>query len=131
MLVKDGDKISMSRWRFDPKTGDFALAVGSVTYPNGKIAVPRGHWDYGIRQNKKLFSVPPSTVDVNGLHKGANGEVALISANGILIAADGRGGLRVGKKLLKLDAAPVWDGLIVARGRLYASLKNGTVVCLD
>ena len=29
-----------------------------------------------------------------------------------------------------LGASPAWDGLIAARGRLYLSLKNGTVLCL-
>jgi hypothetical protein len=30
----------------------------------------------------------------------------------------------------KLDAPPVFDGLIAAKGRLYLSLENGTVLCL-
>ena len=31
---------------------------------------------------------------------------------------------------LKLESVPVFDGLIAAQGKLYMSLKNGTVVCL-
>ena len=30
----------------------------------------------------------------------------------------------------KLDAPPVFDGLIAANGQLYLSLKNGTVLCM-
>jgi outer membrane protein assembly factor BamB len=39
---------------------------------------------------------------------------------------------RDGKKLsgAKLEVPPVFDGLIAAGGRLFASLENGTVVCL-
>jgi hypothetical protein len=29
-----------------------------------------------------------------------------------------------------LDAAPVWDSIAVANGRLYIALQNGTVQCL-
>ena len=37
-----------------------------------------------------------------------------------------------GKKLAEypLDAAPIWDGLAVASGRLYLSLNDGRVMCL-
>ena len=30
-----------------------------------------------------------------------------------------------------LDAPPVFDGLIASAGRLYLSLEDGSVVCLD
>ena len=52
---------------------------------------------------------------------------------------EGRKGARLwavgkadGKKLaeLRLDAAPVFDGLIAARGRLYLAALNGQVLCL-
>ncbi|MBE3099143.1 MAG: PQQ-binding-like beta-propeller repeat protein [Planctomycetes bacterium] len=38
-----------------------------------------------------------------------------------------------GEKLAeyKLDALPVWDGMSAAGGKLFVSLKNGTVVCWD
>jgi hypothetical protein len=32
---------------------------------------------------------------------------------------------------LDLDAPPVWDGMAATRGRLYLSLENGRVVCLE
>ena len=54
-------------------------------------------------------------------------------------AFEGRGGAvlvvvsaRDGKKgsEIALSAPPVFDGMIAAYGRIYASLTNGTVVCL-
>ena len=30
----------------------------------------------------------------------------------------------------KIPAIPVWDGMIAANGRLYLSLKDGTVLCM-
>ena len=50
-------------------------------------------------------------------------------------AARAPGGGRIGggwKKLseTKLDSPPVFDGLIAARGRLFVSLEDGSVVCL-
>ena len=37
-----------------------------------------------------------------------------------------------GEKLAecKIPAIPVWDGMIATNGRLYLSLKDGTVLCL-
>jgi len=37
-----------------------------------------------------------------------------------------------GKKLsqYKIPEIPVWDGMIAANGRLYLSLKNGTILCM-
>jgi outer membrane protein assembly factor BamB len=32
---------------------------------------------------------------------------------------------------VKLDAPPVWDGLAVANGRVYVSLRDGSVCCLE
>jgi hypothetical protein len=31
----------------------------------------------------------------------------------------------------ELPAPPVWDGMAAANGRLYLTLSNGTVVCLE
>ena len=29
----------------------------------------------------------------------------------------------------RLDAAPAWDGMAIANGKLFISLKNGELVC--
>ncbi len=60
MLVRDGDKIAMSRWRFAPDTGDMELAFTNTTYlAHDTLQVPRGVWGYGIRQTKLVFEKPP------------------------------------------------------------------------
>jgi outer membrane protein assembly factor BamB len=66
---------------------------------------------------------PPDVVDPQdpmAAFKGRDGAVLRVHS-----AADG--------KMLaeyKLDAPPVFDGLIAAKGRLYLSLENGTVLCM-
>src|SRR6185503_16478350 len=41
LLVRDGDKVAMSRWRFSPADGDFSLALNSTTYAGpGGLEVP-------------------------------------------------------------------------------------------
>ena len=63
----------------------------------------------------------------------------VVEAADPLAAYEGRAGslLRAvsaadGKTLAesRLDAPPVWDGLIAAEGRLYVSLADGSIVCL-
>jgi len=64
MLVRDGDLIAMSRWRFAPADGAFKLAMNSVTYATpGGLEVPRGLWGYGIRQTKMVQPKPPAAFD--------------------------------------------------------------------
>jgi outer membrane protein assembly factor BamB len=47
---------------------------------------------------------------------------------GVLMAVNITDGKQVAE--LKLDSIPVFDGLIAANGRLYVSLKDGSVACL-
>ena len=92
---------------------------------------------------KKLFVAgPPDVADESkmlGFLPGANDEI-----NRQLKAQDdawqGKMGALLwvvsaddGKKLAeyKLDSLPVFDGMSVAGGKLFVSLKNGTVVCWD
>ena len=67
---------------------------------------------------------PPDTVDA------ADPLAAWENRKGGLLAVFSKAD---GKKLAqhKLDAAPVYDGLAAARGRLFLALKDGTVVCLS
>ncbi len=55
-------------------------------------------------------------------------EVYRGSRGAILLAASAEDGASLGE--YKLDALPVYDGLIAARGRLLLSLKDGTLLCL-
>ncbi len=54
ILVRDGDALSMSRWRFKSQDGDYQLRLGNTLYKSGALEVPRGLWSYGIRQTKKV-----------------------------------------------------------------------------
>jgi hypothetical protein len=58
--------------------------------------------------------------DLHGAYEGRLG--------GILWAAATDTGEKIAET--RLDAAPVWDGIAVAGGRLYVSLEDGAVVCL-
>ena len=46
---------------------------------------------------------------------------------GVLWAASAETGKKVAE--VKLDAAPVWDSLVVAAGRLYIATGDGTILC--
>ncbi len=46
----------------------------------------------------------------------------------MLMVASAEDGKTLGQ--YKLDALPVYDGLVAAQGRLFVSLKNGTLLCL-
>jgi outer membrane protein assembly factor BamB len=132
MLVRDGDAVSMSRWRFDPKTGDTTLALDSVTYSApGGVAVPRGFWGYGIRQTKMVQPRPPAVFDGRKIQAGVTGDAAMILSGGTLVTVTGKGDLRVGEKLVILGVEPVVDGLISAYGALYLSTQKGTIVCVE
>jgi outer membrane protein assembly factor BamB len=131
LLVKDGDQVAMSRWRFDPGTGDWKLAIESLEYEAPGLSVPRGLWGYGIRQTKGVQPKPPAAFDREKVRAGQAGDVALILAGGTPVAADAKGELRVGERRLRLEAPPVPDGLIAAYGRLYVSTQDGRVLCLE
>ena len=93
--------------------------------------MPRGLWGYGIRQNKSVQPKPPAVFSRTWLHRGTTNEAALLLAGPRLVKATTGGLIEDGRRRLQLEAPPVHDGLIGARGRIYAALRNGTVVCLE
>lgn len=131
LLVRDGDKVAMSRWRFAPADGAFKMEMADVAYetPSG-LSVPRGLWGYGIRQTKMVFPKPPAVFDDKKVHAGAKGDVALLLAGDSLVSATATE-LRAGGRVVPLPAEPVPDGLVGAYGRLYVSTLKGTVLCLE
>ena len=131
MLVRDGETVAMSRWKFNPADGAFELALDSVQYKApGGLSIPRGLWGYGIRQTKMVQPKPPAAFDAK-IHTGVTGDAAMILADGVLITVTGKGDLRVGDRLLDLGVEPVYDGLISAYGALYLSTQKGTVLCIE
>jgi len=130
--VRDGDRIAMSRWRFDPATGKPQAAMNSVEYEAfDGLRVPCGLWDYGSAQ-AKYPEDRPAVFDADGVIVGEPGEVALLLAGGIRLTATAEGELRAdGRGTLRLGAAAVHDGLIAAYGRVYLSTRSGAVVCVE
>ena len=132
MLVKDGEAVAMSRWRFNRRNGSFKLDLASAEYlTSDGLAVPRGLWGYGIRQNKSVESKPPGVFDRTKVYTGTTNEVALLLADGALLAAKANGELKRGGRSESLGISPVPDGMIVAGGRLFVSGQNGRVACFE
>ena len=103
----------------------------ATEYDAGGVLMPRGVWGYGIRQDKSVQPKPPAVFSRTWLHRGTTNSVALLLAGDRLVKATPAGLIDDGLRRLQLQAPPVHDGLIGARGRIYAALRNGTVVCLE
>ncbi|MGH7342860.1 MAG: PQQ-binding-like beta-propeller repeat protein, partial [Candidatus Rokuibacteriota bacterium] len=132
ILVRDGRKVALSRWQFEPATGDYELELGSIEYAAiGGAKIPRGLWGYGIRQTKQVDVKAPAVFDEKGLFKGAKGDVALLIAGGTRLSATAQGELLVGDRVIPLGAPPVHDGLIAAYGRVYVATQQGALLCLE
>jgi outer membrane protein assembly factor BamB len=131
MLVKDGNSVAMSRWRFDPANGKGKLQIDSITYAVGSLAVPRGLWGYGIRQDKSVLPKRPAVFDARQVHRGTTNDVALLLAGGRVVKATTSGAIQDGSHRCQLEAPVVHDGLIAAYGRLYAATRDGRVLCVE
>src|ERR1043166_2739856 len=130
LLVRDGEQVAMSRWRFQPATGEMTLAFTSTNYQAaGGLAVPRGLWGYGIRQTKQVLDRVPAAFDAQAITFGTTNDVALVRAGTNSVIANNRGELRFGDQVLTLDAPLLHDGLIAAQGRLYAASGSGRLYC--
>lgn len=131
MLVKDGDSVAMSRWRFNPQNGSYQLQLGSTNYQAPNLAVPRGLWGYGIRQNKMVNAKPAAAFDQSKLHVGSTNDAALLLLAGQPMIASTKGMLQWGTQNFQLEAPPVPDGIIAANGRFYIATTDGKLVCLE
>jgi hypothetical protein len=132
LLVRDGERLAMSRWQFAPDTGEMRLAFAQTNYQAfGARAVPRGLWSYGIRQTKMVQVKAPAVFNAQIFVRGSTNETALLLAGETLVRASASGELTAGEQSFRLDSAPVHDGLIAAYGRLYAATRQGKVYCLE
>jgi len=131
LLVRDGDKVAMSRWRFEPTSGQVTLALSSTNYvAEAGLKVPRGLWGYGIRQTKQVLHKPPAVFNADQLIRGTTNDVAMLLAGNTVFTATAKAELKIGDQtLLQLPAPLVHDGLITAQGRLYAVTRDGRVIC--
>jgi len=130
ILVKDGDQVAMSRWRFNAANGDWKLALGSTNYSARGQSISRGAWGYGIRQTKQLLPRVPLAFDDTQVRKGGTNTSALILAGTTMVTASGHE-LSVGETKLSLTSPIIHDGLIAAYGRLYAATADGELVCFE
>ncbi len=94
-----------------------------------------------VLADKNLFIAgPPDIIDEEEIFKNPDASRAAKKLHEQTDVFEGQKGafLRVvsasdGKKLTeyKLESMPVWDGMAAANGRLYLSMKNGRVLCLE
>lgn len=132
ILVRDGDQVAMSRWRFAPADGALSLDLASLKYRTASgLEVPRGLWGYGIRQTKMVRPRPPAAFDASGLRAGTSADAAVILVGGALVSATLAGELAVGDQILPLGGTAVHDGLCAADGRIYAALRDGSVLAVE
>jgi outer membrane protein assembly factor BamB len=131
LMVRDGDAVAMSRWRFEPLTGQMTLALASTNYEAfGGLEVPRGVWGYGIRQTKQVLDKLPAVFDAQEITLGTTNETALLLADMTKVSSSSTGQLKIGQRAFSLDAPALHDGLVVAKGRLYAATRGGKLYCI-
>ena len=76
-----------------------------------------------LADNSLFVAGTPVVFPSDDLHKAYEGRMG-----GVLWAVSAQTGEKMAET--KLSAAPAWDGIAVANGRLYISLEDGSVVCL-
>lgn len=130
ILVKDGDTVAMSRWRFNPANGDWKLAVASTNYQALGQSVPRGAWGYGIRQTKQVLPKLALAFDEKDVYRAPATATALVVAGDTQIRANGTQ-LEIGEAKVAIPGPVVRDGLAVAYGRLYAATAAGELLCFE
>ncbi len=94
-----------------------------------------------VLANKTLFIAgPPDIIDEEQIFKNPDAPGVAGKLREQTTALDGKKGASLhvvsasdGKKLAeyKLETVPVFDGMAVADGRLYLSMKNGRVQCFE
>jgi len=87
------------------------------TTDDGKVTAI--HWRASLSKRARAILRAGDTVVVGGRDTEGGFIQTLSASEGVEL---------VGKRL---DASPVWDGMAVAGGRLYAALEDGTLVCFS
>lgn len=94
-----------------------------------------------VLADKTLFIAgPPDIIDEEQIFRNPDAAGIAKKLREQTMALDGQKGALLhvvsassGKKLAeyRLETVPVWDGMAAANGRLYLSMKNGRVLCLE
>jgi outer membrane protein assembly factor BamB len=152
LLVMDGSRFYEVRgyppgrtYTFDPRPNGYTLFAGVYARPvkaetvttgkNSKKKISRSsseRWSCGVPLTGKAMALAANVLFVAGtavafpaedLHQAYEGRMG-----GVLWAASAETGKKMAE--YKLDAAPVWDGMAAADGRLFISTMDGKVLCL-
>jgi len=105
--------------------------------PRSTLDAPLTHdyvetWTTGIHVNPEAMLLDGDSVFVAGtpnefpdddIFKAIEGRMG-----GVLVVASKEDGTETAR--YKFEAMPTWDGMSAADGKLFVSLRNGTVVCL-
>ncbi len=137
---------------FDPRMSGYKLVAGTVSQAARTTGSRRGKrtavggkstrqpavmkWDSNIRLTGKAMVLADQIVFVAGTpvqfppdEPVAEYEAAYNNQRGgVLWAASALDGRKLASQ--ELDAAPVWDGMAAAGGKLFVSLADGSVLCL-
>jgi outer membrane protein assembly factor BamB len=114
---------------FNPREGGYTLFAGDLLKSTGKASE---RWRQSIPLTGKAIAIADESLFVAGtpvvfpssdLHAAYEGRMG-----GIVWATSTQTGAKVTEA--RLAAAPAWDGMAVANGRLYMSLEDGSIVCL-
>lgn len=148
ILVRDGTRFYEVRGyppsrtaKFDPRVNGYTLYAGDLATirvepgQSTRRAVPRstalGRWDASIPLTGKAMALAGDVLFVAGtpvafpeddLAEGYEGRLG-----GILWAVSASTGEKLADD--KLDAAPAWDSIAVAQGRLYIATQDGNLHC--
>ena len=102
--------------------------ASELTGVREKTALVRMGLEAPIRARDRLF-IGGETAKSGSTKKPAPGDPAPErEKGGILRIVSCGDGKILGE--MKLDSAPVWDGMSAAEGKLLVSLNNGKIVCL-
>ncbi|GAB6166069.1 hypothetical protein JCM19992_20690 [Thermostilla marina] len=131
---------------FDPRVNGYQLFAGIYRPVNQSVTIKQGGRDRKLRVFSKAEELWTASMPIAGkaLVWAADrvyvaGTPVAFPADDMAAAYEGRLGGRVrvvsagtGETVTEavLPAAPVWDGMAVAGGRLFVSLQDGSVLCL-
>ncbi|RMF91817.1 MAG: methyltransferase domain-containing protein [Planctomycetota bacterium] len=153
ILVLDGDRFIEVRGYtparlapFDPRVEGYQLFAGIYRRVDQSVAIKMGGKNRKLRVFSKADELWTASIPIAGkaLVWAADrvyvaGTPVAFPENDLAAAYEGRLGGRIavvssetGEKIAEatLPAAPVWDGMAVADGRLFVSLQDGRVLCL-
>lgn len=154
ILVLDGNRFYEVRGYtpnrispFDPREGGYVLFAGvykpaqkTVSESRGKnrsarrtriASVAEERWTSRIPLTGHAMALAGDTIFVAGTPVAFPPDDLAAAYEGRLGGVLWAASAETGEKLteIKLDSPPTWDGLAVARGRLFVSLKDGAVMC--